>query len=71
MGGWTLLDLMVRGKQNQNQNPESCRTRVFIPNEVGMATQRVPRHMREHKLTRYVHRAEYKNTQCRARESCE
>ena len=67
-GGWTRLESIY-------SIPWSLRTRVFIPNEVGVATQRVPGHlhghMREHKLTWHVHHAEYKNTQRKAGESCE
>ena len=61
--GIDLLDPVVKG----TQNPESA----FIPNEVGIATQRVPGHLRghmhKHKLTRHVHRAEYANPASRRR----
>ena len=71
-GGWTQLESIY---SIPGSEPWVLQTRVFIPNEVGVATQRVPGHlrghMREHKLTWHVHCAEYENTQRRAGESCE
>ena len=73
-GGWTRLESIYSIPWSE-QNPRVLQTRVFIPNEVGVATQRVlgrlHGHMREHKLTRHVYHAGYENTQRRARESCE
>ena len=75
-GGWTRLESVYsipwsEPETELESEPRVLRTQVFIPNEVGMATQRVPGHMCEHKLTWHVHHTEYENTQCRAGESCE
>ena len=67
-GSWAWLgSIRLIPWSRSESEPRVPQTRVFILNWVGVATQRAPGHMREHKLTRHVHPAEYENTQCGVR----
>ena len=67
MGSWAQLESIcsIRGQDRTGSRSEPwvLWTGVFIPNWMGVATQRAPGHMRKHKLTRHVHPTEYENTQ--------